>query len=277
MNYFIYLIVGGLGLIIGSFLNCVIYRLHIKKSFLRGRSFCPHCRHQLAWYDNLPLLSFVLLKGRCRYCQRRISWQYPLVEAITAVLFLLVYGVTFGYSQISSELILNIHLVDWLLLLRNWFFTSVLIIIFIYDLKYYLILDKVVLPAIALSLLINLLIVILQPAPLPWWSFLFNYLLAALIVGGFFLIQFIVSHGRWIGGGDIRLGVLMGVMLGWPQAILALSIAYIVGSVVGLILIAVGHKKMDSQIPLGIFLAPATWLVLLWGKLILAWYTQLLL
>ncbi len=273
MDYLIYLIIIIFGLIIGSFLNCVIYRLHIKKSFLGGRSFCPHCHHQLAWYDNLPVLSFIILKRRCRYCHQPISWQYPLVEIATAILFLLVYVATFGYGQ---NLILTSTLIDWIILFRNWFLTAILILIFIYDLKYYLILDKIILPAIVLFLFINLFIVVLQSDLLSVWKALFNYLLAAAVVGGFFLIQFIISQGRWIGGGDIRLGALMGVSLGWPQALVALLIAYVGGSIIGLILIITRYKKMNSSVPLGTFIAPAVWLVMLWGPTILAWYQGLI-
>ena len=274
MNWFIYTIVFVLGLIIGSFINCIIYRLHLKQSFLHGRSFCPGCKKQINWYDNIPLLSYILLKAKCRFCRQQISIHYPLVEFISAALFLIVFIVQAAALNFN---LLAFSSFDILILLRNWLFTSILILIFIYDLKYYLILDKVILPAILASIFFNLILLIFSPQYSLAALFIgFGwYLLAALVCASFFLIQFLVSRGKWIGGGDIRLGALMGFMLGWPNVLVALFLSYILGSIVGLILILSRQKTFKSQIPLGTFLTIGTFITLLFGQQILAWYLKL--
>lgn len=246
------------GLAIGSFLNCLIYRIHEEKTIL-GRSYCPDCRKTISWYDNLPLLSFLFLRGRCRNCKKTISWQYPLVEMITGTLFSLAL---FFNPELQAFNFAFIDLHSFILLLRDWFLISTMIIIFIYDLRWYLILDIISLPSCIIILIFNLYLGI-------DWK---NLLLASIVGGGFFLAQFLISRGRWIGGGDIRLGFLMGLALGWPKIIVALFLAYIIGSIIGLSLIWLGYKKIDSQVPFGVFLSIATIIVLFWGDFILRWY-----
>ncbi len=238
-----------LGLIFGSFLNSVIWRLHSKESFLSCHSICTSCRHILAWKDLLPLFSFIFLGRRCRYCSQKISWQYPLVELFTAILFVVFYW------QLA---------LSWLLLF-NLVFLLFLIIIFVYDLRYYLILDKVSVPAMIVALIASLLLGV------SFWGLI----LAVIVGGGFFFLQFLISHGKWIGGGDIRLGVVMGLMLGWPKILVALVLAYFIGSIISVILVIVGKKKMASTVPFGTFLALSTVVTLLWGNIILDWYLAL--
>lgn len=140
-QFFVFL----LGLCVGSFLNCVIYRIEQDKSFLNGRSFCPNCKHKLSWKDLFPVFSFLVLGGRCRYCKTKISIQYPLVELATGMIFLLIFLQTTHY------------LLQTIINLAFWFYTaSSLIIIFIYDLKHYLIPDKVLVPAITISFLFQI-------------------------------------------------------------------------------------------------------------------------
>ena len=243
-----------LGLIIGSFINCLIYRLKNKQA-ITGRSFCPQCKKQINWYDNIPLLSYFLLRAKCRWCRKKISLQYPLVELITAMLFLIVFIATYNLQLTTYNL---------LLILRNWTFTAFLIIIFIYDFKYYLILDKIIIPAIIIAFIFNL-----------FFYNLLNLLLAALIAGGFFFLQFIVSRGQWIGGGDIRLGILIGLMLGWPNILVALVISYVLGSIIGLGLIITKRATMKSTVPLGAFLSIGTFISLLWVDKIIEWYLNI--
>ena len=272
MTFLIFFYIFIFGLIIGSFLNALIYRMHENVSMI-GRSFCPGCKTQIAWYDNVPVLSFLMLRGKCRKCHMKISWQYPLVEIITGVLFLLVFifGLkslalsqsSFQFSIFNFQNFLTILDSRFVIqLLRDLFFIAVMIVIFIYDLKWYLILDRVTLPAIILIFVINIFLG-------------FNYLdllLAGLVGGGFFLAQFIISKGRWIGGGDIRLGLLMGMMFSWPMILLALLLAYLIGSVISIFLVAFGKKKWGSEVPLGIFLTSASIITLFWGNQILDWY-----
>ncbi len=255
MIYFILIFIFIFGLIIGSFLNCLIYRLHKNKSMM-GRSFCPKCKKQISWYDNIPILSFLFLNGRCRYCKQKISWQYPLVEFITGILFVIAFIVEFSIFQNQ----------DILMLFRNWFIISVMIIVFIYDLKWYLILDIITLPASLILLIWNLYL------GMNWQ----NMLISVIIGIGFFLSQFLISRGKWIGGGDIRLGMLMGLSLGWPMILVAIILAYFIGSIVSILLILFKKKKFSSKIPLGIFLSTATVITLFWGDIILNWYLNIL-
>lgn len=238
-----------LGLAVGSFLNVAIFRLKQGKSFFFGRSFCPQCQKQIAWYDNIPLLSFVLLGGRCRQCQKPIGWQYPLVELAAGLIFLFLYW-HFGLT-----------LKFWIYLVL----TSVLLIIFVYDLKYGQILDEVAVPAMIFSFFAGLYL------KLGFW----NLILAAVLGAGFFGLQYLVSAGRWVGDGDIRLGALMGLMLGWKYLLVALFLAYLIGAGVSLVLLALKKKAMSSEIPFGPFLAAGTFIALIYGRQILAWYLNL--
>lgn len=252
------------GLVIGSFLNCLIWRLRKKETVL-GRSYCPHCRHQLAWYDNVPVLSYALLAGKCRYCRKPISLQYPLVELVTGFLFLTAF--VFEAQQVYA-----FDFVFIIRLLRDWFIVAVMVVIFIYDLRWYLILDKVTFPAMAVVVLFNLYLEFVagSSASLSWR----NWLISGIIGGSFFLLQFLATRGKGIGGGDLRLGLLMGLILGWQGLIVALFIAYFSGSIVGLSLIAVGKKQWGSKLPFGVFLAPATVIALFWGQPLWQWFAR---
>lgn len=267
--YFISAFVFLFGLIIGSFLNCLIWRLHTGESLL-GRSYCPKCRRQISWYDNLPVLSFVFLRGKCRQCNKSISYQYPLVEFITGILFVISYHLNYElYSPAGGtnyETIIHNSLFI-IQLLRDWFLICVMIVVFIYDLRWYLILDAITLPACLVMLTFNLFL------GFSWQGLLFS----GIIGGSFFLIQFIISRGRWIGGGDIRLGLLMGLALGWPGVLTAIIISYFIGSIVGLSLIAAGKKQWGSEVPLGVFLAAGTVITLFWQERILNWYFNMFL
>jgi prepilin signal peptidase PulO-like enzyme (type II secretory pathway) len=249
------------GLAVGSFLNVVIYRLTQRRSFSISRSFCPHCQKTLAWYELIPLISFVIQRRQCRHCHKKISWQYPLVELTTGLLFVAAYqlvinGIGLWHSPENPNLIL----------LRNLIFLSALAVIFVIDLRYYLILDKITLPVIIFAMSINLFLGIT----------LWHLLLSAIIGGGFFLLQFAVSRGRWIGGGDIRLGILMGLMLAWPHILTALFLAYILGALTAVILVVAGRKKWSSQLPFGTFLTFSTAVTLFFGPQLVDWYLRLI-
>lgn len=247
-----YLLVVVFGLVVGSFLNVVIYRMHIKDNVVKGKSYCPKCKHPLGFWDLFPIISFILLQGKCRYCDKKISWQYPLVEAVTALAFLLVY-IKYGFS-----LNFFVYLI----------YSSFLIVIFVYDFRYLLILDKISIPAIIVSIFGSIFILKFSLAQIA---------LAILIGGGFFLFMFLISKGKWIGGGDIRMGIVMGAMLGLKGLTIALFIAYFVGALIGVFLILLKLKKWKSQIPFGTFLSAATFIVLMYGQQIYDWYTTKLL
>lgn len=273
MFYLSIIIIFIIGLAIGSFLNCLIWRVHEEKTVM-GRSLCPLCGHKLSWRDNIPLLSFILLKGHCRYCKKHINCQYPLVEFFTALFFVLAFVKNFQFPIFNFQLISNIQfpisglLTSNFLLLtfRDWLFIAVLIFIFVYDLRWYLVSDLVALPAAGILFLLNL------GLDYDWKMLLFS----GIIGGSFFLIQYLVSRGKWIGGGDIRLGLLLGLALGWPGVLLAIMLAYFIGAIISLSLVAAGQKKMGSEVPLGAFLAPAALFALFYGEAVIGWYFGLI-
>ncbi len=246
------------GLIIGSFLNVIIWRMHKEESILTGRSHCPKCRHVLGPLELIPVLSFLIQGGKCRHCGKKISWQYPMVELATGVLFLLAY--------LPYDLRLTTY--NFFLLAKEWFVISAMIIIFVYDLKYYLIPDKIIYPAAAV---VAVTIPLIYGGEISWWGIL-GPIIAAVLGGGFFLLQYIISKGRWIGGGDIKMGALMGLILGLGGLGVALFFSYVVGAIIGLILVAGKIKTMKSQVPFGTFLAAGTIVAMFWGEKILQWY-----
>jgi len=237
-----FLFVFVLGVCVGSFLNVLIYRLPRGLS-LAGRSFCPQCRHKLAWRDNIPLLSFAFLGGRCRCCQRPISWQYPAVEFGTAVTTLLVFFHLAGAEVVASSP------PRWLSLAFYLLVTYALIVIFVSDLKYQIIPDQIIYPAILLTALF-----LISQYP----NILISYLLVGLGTAGFFLLLYLLTRGKGMGLGDVKLALLMGLLLGWPKILIALYFAFLTGAFVGVILILLGKKKFGQHIPFGPFLVGGT-------------------
>lgn len=257
-----------LGLIVGSFLNAWIYRMKHGEKVSRGRSKCPKCGHALSWNDLIPVLSFIILKGRCRYCKKKIDIQYPLVELATGALFTLTYIILVNKFLNFSLFIFHFSLAKY------WYFISILITIFVYDLRYKIIPDRVTLPAIGIGIVLQLL---MNAAgyQLPAASFFINQLLLPIIIGGgFFLTQFIISRGRWIGGGDIRLGALMGVILGWPNVLIGLMLAYFIGAIVSIGLLIAKKVGPKSQIAFGTFLSAATIITMFLGNEIVNAFTS---
>lgn len=249
------LLILGLGLIAGSFINAVVWRIKEGKSFITGRSMCPYCKHQLAAVDLVPVLSWVMLGGRCRYCKKPISAQYPLVELLTALLF------AFSFLALGSRLS-TLDLVLWL------YFLTVLIILAVYDLHHYILPDKVLLPAIAVALLqIGLNAALGMDLASGFWQ-----LVTGLVAGGAFYALAAVSGGRWLGGGDIKLAFLMGLLLGWPNIAVALLFAFNSAALIGLMLIAIKIKKRTDHIPFGPFLVAGTIIAMLYGDTIINWY-----
>lgn len=251
----IYFIIFLLGASVGSFLNVLIYRLPKREKIVFTRSICPICSHQLSFFDLIPVFSFFLLKGRCRYCRGKISFQYPLVEIITGLLFL------FSFIQLSSQFsIFSLKFI--ILLLRDCFFIAVMIFIFIYDLKYMLIEDIVVIPAIVIIFLLNLLIG--RP---------FSLIIFGGIIGlSFFLIQYFLTNKKGLGEGDLRVGLLIGVMFPFSKILITLFTSYLLGGIISLFLLISGKKKFFSRIPLGPFLALGSLLTLFFGEKIISFF-----
>jgi prepilin signal peptidase PulO-like enzyme (type II secretory pathway) len=246
------------GVCIGSFLNVAVFRTHEDESMVRGRSKCQSCEVPIGAKDLVPVLSYLRLKGRCRICKSVISWQYPVVELATGLLFLVMY-LTSDWN-IAYELGLQDMTV---LLFRNFVFVSYLVIIFVYDLRHMLILDRFTLPAMIFALIANLWIGVV-----PAWS----VLVGGLVLGGFFWLQFQISKGVWVGGGDIRLGALMGFMLGLEQGLVALLLAYVLGAIAGVIMIVSKKATRKTPIPFGTFLTIATVITLIMGQPMIDWY-----
>ena len=235
-----------LGASFGSFLNVLVYRLPKGEDFLISRSFCPNCRNKLVWYDLIPVLSFLILKCRCRFCQKKISWQYPAVELISGLFFVS----AIFWVNTAPEYILYLAVVS--------FFIS----LFVFDIKEYIIPDKISLPAIVVIAFLNIF----------FFGNALGIVLGGLIGGIWFLAQFLISKGRWVGGGDIRLGILGGVLLGHPLIWLSLMVAYIGGSIIALFMILVGKKKIGDKLPFATLLLPAFFVTWLWGDIIWAYY-----
>lgn len=241
-----------LGLCLGSFVNVLVLRLAAGESLL-GRSRCPHCLRQLAWYENIPVFSFIALQARCRTCRGPISWQYPLVEGASGLVWVLAYLRAYPSG-------------GWLGLVSFGLFATILLSLFVFDLKWSMLPDEVTLPSLALVILLNL------SLGADWLAVVVAALLGAL----WFAFQYFFSHGRWVGDGDIRLGALMGAMLaGWQNLVVALFLAYVVGSVVAAFLLMTHKRNWQSQLPMGVFLAPATLVALFWGNQIWQWYVGL--
>jgi len=229
-----------LGTVIGSFLNVVIIRLKAKKSIFKNRSHCVFCNKKLRWYELIPLMSFVMQLGKCRGCKKRFSWQYPLVELFTGLVFLILFIYEFSFF---------------------WFIISCfLIILFVYDLKHYLVPDVIIYPAIILS-----------------FVFHFYFIFPGLIGAAFFLVIVLISKGKWMGMGDVKIGALMGLLLGFKLLIVALFLAFLVGALVSIALMIIKKKKLKSEIPFVPFLAGATFISLLWGNVLINWYLNLFL
>lgn len=252
-----------LGLIFGSFLNALVFRTHADIP-MTGRSKCAKCEVPIDARDLVPVLSFFLLRGRCRSCKEAISWQYPLVEVITAGLFVILAA-----QAPSGYVNYDMTAVVFGPIFRNMILTTFLIIIFVYDFQYSYILDRFIFPAMIVAVLLN---AALQPFASSFIPTPASMISGAVLLGGFFLAQFLISKGLWIGGGDVRMGVLMGLILGWKLGLLALFLSYVIGAAVGIVLLVSKKKSMTSRIPFGTFLAMGTFISMVWGTHIVDWY-----
>ncbi len=251
MELIIFFIVG---LMVGSFLNVVIYRLNLAESIFWGRSHCPHCKAKINWYDNIPLLSFILLQGKCRYCGEKISWQYPIVEFSTGLSFILL-----------AEIFLQNHSwLNWLEVIFYLVLVSLLIVILVYDLKFLKIPLLIIWLAVAWTSAYYLLVDSFNfPVLINFWDSRFlSGLIGGAIASSFFLFLVIISREKWMGMGDVYLGFLIGLVIGWPNILLVLMLSFLLGSVVGLTLVISKRKKMSSQLPFGPFLIISLFLII---------------
>jgi len=261
-----------LGLALGSFVNALVWRLRQQEtaknksgkqlSIIKGRSMCPACKHELTAKDLVPVLSWLALRGKCRYCGKPISGQYPLVELTTALLFVVSYiwwPVPLSGAQTAIFVL-------WLALLTG------LLALLVYDARWSLLPNRIVYPLAVLAIVQATIAVAVNPKPV---LALGNEILAVAIGGGIFYVLFQVSKGKWIGGGDVKLGWLLGLIVGTPgRSILLIFIASLAGSLVSLPLLLNGRLKRNSIIPFGPFLIGATIVVQLFGHAILLWYQR---
>lgn len=258
LTYILFFIFGA---VVGSLLNVIIIRSKNKESILKIRSHCPYCKNKLAWYELIPIVSFLIQGGRCRSCKGRISVQYPLVEFFTGLIFVLV-----------AAYVLDFTLYDWINTVFLLIFSCFLVVIFVYDLKYYLVPDKIIYPAIIITLIYDIYISFV----IGDWSLLTSSIIAALIAGGFFLFLILISKGRWMGMGDLKIGILIGLFFGLPQLFVVLFLAFLFGAAVSIILLISKKKTLKSEIPFGPFLSGATFVVLFLGAGLIRWYLNLI-
>ncbi len=263
------------GLCFGSFVNALVWRVHEQAaqkgkqdtekdqkdlSIVKGRSMCPACQHELAAKDLIPVLSWLALRGRCRYCGKPVSSQYPLVELLTAGLFAALYiwwPVPFTTAQ-------TVIFVLWLALATGF------MALIVYDVRWMLLPDRIMRPLMALAAAIAVIAAVTADKPA---IAALNTLLAVAIGGGVFYVLFQVSKGKWIGGGDVKLGWMLGLVAATPaRSVLFIFIAALLGSLASLPLLFTKRMKRTSLIPFGPFLIIATIIVQLFGHTILSWY-----
>lgn len=265
MNFLIFAIVFIFGTLIGSFLNVVIWRLP-RGQHVGGRSQCPHCSAILRPQDLVPLLSYVFLKRRCRQCHTSISFRYALIEFATGFIFAWCWLVIHPASLDSFFMVVR------MLVIASFF-----IAIFCIDFEHYLILDKLVIPACFVALASNM---ILDSFHHVSWFLVGGQtgggIVAAAGLSGFFFVLWAVSGGRWIGLGDVKLAVLLGLVVGWPLVLVSTMLAFFLGTLVSVILLMRGAKGLKSAVPFGTFLTVGALIALWYGSGIWQWYLHLI-
>ena len=265
MNYIFGLIVFVFGSAIGSFLNVVILRLP-RGEKITGRSHCPHCLNTLTAKELIPIFSYFWQNGRCRHCGKKISPRYFAVELISALFF------CFAWFWLKP-----LDLFGALLFIKSLFLIAALIAIFTIDLEHYLILDKVLVAAGLPLVAINLIIDLNSRQPLFSLSSLtIGGIAAGLVLGGFFYLLWLVSKGKWMGFGDVKLMLFLSLALGWPAAIVCWFLAFILGFAYSLPLLLMHKKHLTSRLPFGTFLSLAAFIAFFWGGTIFIWYLSVL-
>jgi len=254
IEVFIQIVIFIIGAILGSFFNVCIYRLPINESIIIPFSHCPNCKTRIKVWENIPIISYIILRGKCRYCNINISPRYLIVEILTPVLFLLLWH-TFGKSFDFAIYLL---------------FISILIIITFIDLEHQLILNILTYPIIVIGLLISF-----------FKKVFISSLIAGLVGGGIIFLLILISpfifKKEGMGVGDFKLAAVIGVFLAnWEYTLISLFLASLLGSVVGLTLILLGRRKFGEYIPFGPYLSAGAVITLFWGRNIIDWYFNLL-
>jgi leader peptidase (prepilin peptidase)/N-methyltransferase len=242
------------GAVVGSFLNVCIYRLPLKKSIVWPSSACPHCARELSWYENLPVVSYLVLRGRCRTCAAPISFRYPLIEVITAVMFAL------AWWQYGPGPLLAARLV----------FGCALIVLFAIDLEHHLLPNVITLPLIVVGFVFSL---VTEPG---WKSSLIGILVGGGVLYTIAEVYYRVRHEEGLGMGDVKMLAMVGAFLGWQLTLVTLMLASLSGTAIGLGLIVTGRGGMKYALPFGTFIALGAAVAASVGPALLDWYLGLL-
>lgn len=255
----IVLIIAIVGLALGSFVNALVWRLKTKRNWVSERSMCPHCKHELAAKDLIPVLSWLSLKGKCRYCKKPISVQYPAVELLTMFLFIASY--IFWPYELTSMVAVAVFAV-WLLCV------VMLMALLVYDLKWMLLPNKLIATLTGLSVIYACLLAVNVG-----WKQLFVSLGSGLLFFGLFWTLYQVSSGKWIGGGDVKLALPLGILAGgFAEVFLLIFLASFIGTLYVLPGLASRNIKAKTKLPFGPLLIIATVLVVLFGQSLIQWY-----
>lgn len=236
------------GIVIGSFLNVLIYRIPLQENIVTERSHCMNCGRQIQWYDLIPLFSYLFLRGRCRYCKEKISVQYPLIEGMNGCGYVLIFLLN-GFTMIS--------IFDCLLF-------SILVVISVIDWRNY---EIPMCLNVAIGILAIIKIFVMRDNPI-------GYLIGFCVVSGFLLVLFLLTGGKGIGGGDIKMMAAAGLFLGWKQIILAFVLGCILGAVIHLVLMKLCNK--GKVLAFGPYLSAGMVVVMIFGERILNWYLNLI-
>lgn len=265
MTYLLSSLVFVFGAIIGSFLNVVILRLP-KEESLNGRSHCNSCKHTLSFLDLFPFFSYLFLGGKCRYCNAKISPRYFIIEALTGILFLL-----------SFWFLMPDTLIELIRLLSFWVILSTLITVFVIDLEHFLILDEIIFPmglvVLALNIISDLLI---KNSLLDINSQFLSGLLAALLGAAPFFCLWYFSKGLWLGFGDVKFALFLGLALGMPNIFVGLMVSILLGGILSAILLIFTKSNLKTKLPFGTFLSVGSAMVLFYGPTMLNWYLSIL-
>ncbi|MBI4037380.1 prepilin peptidase [Candidatus Daviesbacteria bacterium] len=239
-----------IGLCLGSFTKAVSDRIVLEEG-LGGRSHCPKCHHTLAWYDLIPILSFFMLGGKCRYCDYKI----PQTNLWTEIILGLLTAAAVALSPWSPELIFRLFII------------TVAAIVFLIDFQIGIIPDKIVLPAVLITVIYLAFSALSTSWAILWWA-----LVCAVAAAAAFVLLILITRGRGMGWGDVKYVFLLGLGLGFPNTLVALFLAFLSGAMVALALIAFGKKRFGQTIPFGPFLSLGTIMALFWGQYLISWY-----
>lgn len=267
MMWLIAFLVFAAGTVVGSFVNVVIERTIAGEDWVKTRSRCDKCKKVIAWYDNIPLLSYLLLGRRCRHCKKRISVQHPAVEFMMGSLFLWWYVIGSAFFQLSQRPLMFIQPGFWLIV------GVLLLIIVITDIKYMIIPDYAV---VGLGLAALIYRVYLTRSGVMMIEDLWGAVAAGALASlGFWLIH-VLTKGKGMGLGDVKYVLVMGWLLGWQRTVVGLMMAFVLGAVVGIGFIVAKKKKMNQELPFGPFLVAGTAIALVWGMQLWNWYWGML-